>query len=262
MSSAAITAVKRIYDECGITNPLQIPIETVIGSKNIIIKEEDIDGSEGRIIMKDDSAIITISTRVELPAKKRFILAHELGHYELHRHKRKVFNDTDDTLNHWYKKNFSAEESEANEFAAEYLMPTDLYHQQCNAKVFNHKVIEHLANNFQVSKTAAILKFVKTGNGNHPVFVVCCQDNKMKWFKKTDDFYYYSLFSYNAPPPSGSVAAEVFTTKKGYYGEDGTQQIWKSDWFEMKDDEKNTKFYEYCLYAKSYDYTISVIWEK
>ncbi|MGB4774581.1 MAG: hypothetical protein WBP45_05385, partial [Daejeonella sp.] len=68
---------------------------------------------------------------------------------------------------------------------------------------------------------------------------------------------------YDAPPPTGSVAYEVFTKGKTYYGDESKQDIWKSDWFQMKnDDEPDSRFFEYCLHAKSYNYTISVIWEK
>lgn len=172
------------------------------------------------------------------------------------------FSDNDETLNHSSQPYFSEEEVEANEFAAEFLMPTELFYSECKGKIFNHKVIEHLAKRFEVSKTTAILKFVKKGNGNHPVFVVCCQDNKMKWFKKSDDWWYYSQFKKDSPPPSGSVANEVFKKGISYYGEDASQQIWKSDWFEMKDDEDDSKFYEYCLFVPSLNYMISVIWEK
>lgn len=260
--SKAIVAVKRIYEECGITDPMQLPIEVIINSKNIIIKEEVIEGAEGRILIKGNSGIITINSSIDLPAKKRFILAHELGHFELHKHLKSGFSDNDETLNHSYQNNFQTEEIEANEFAAEFLMPTDLFYKECMGKTFNHKVIEHIANRFQVSKTAAILKFVKPNNGNHPVFVVCCQDNKMKWFKKSDDWLYYSLFSRGLPPPNGTVANEVFEKGIAYYGEEGTQQIWKSDWFRIRDEERDTKFYEYCLYVPSFNYMISVIWEK
>ena len=54
-----------------------------------------------------------------------------------------------------------------------------------------------------------------------------------------------------------------FVGKKGYSGDEAKQNIWKSDWFEMRSDkEKNTRFYENCLFAKSFNYTLSVIWEK
>lgn len=260
--SKVIAAVKRVYDECGITDPLQLSIETIISSKNILIKEEAIDGADGRILMKENSGIITLNSAIEFYPKKRFILAHELGHFELHRHLKNGFTDNDETLNHSSQQYFSQEEVEANEFAAEFLMPTEMFRSECERKVFNHKVIEHLANRFQVSKTAAILKFVKKDNGNHPIFVVCCQDNKMKWFKMSHDWRYFSFFSRGLPPPPGTVADEVFKKGISYYGDEASQQIWKCDWFEMKDDEENSKFFEYSLFVPSLNYMISVIWEK
>ncbi len=178
----------------------------------------------------------------------------------MHRGHKTGFNDTDETLNHWYKQNLIKEEIEANAFAAEYLMPTDLFTHECKGKIFNHKVIEHLASRFQVSKTAAVLRFVE--HGNHPVFVVCCQNNKMKWFKKSHDFYHYSLFESNLPPPSGTVAQEVFEKGMGYFGDEKTQPIWKSDWFKMKGTESDSEFFEYCLFVPSYNYMLSVIWER
>ncbi len=212
--------------------------------------------------MKENSGIITIDSGIEAHTKKRFVLAHELGHFELHLHHKTGFNDGDETLNHWYQENNSREEVEANEFAAEYLMPTELFRSECEGKPFSHKVIEHLANRFQVSKTAAILKFVKNNNGNHSVFVVCCQDNKMKWFERSDDFRYYSLFKSKLPPPTGTVAYEVSQKGISYYGEEAEQPIWKSDWFKMRDDEPDSEFFEYCLFVKSYNYMISIIWER
>ena len=98
-------------------------------------------------------------------------------------------------------------------------------------------------------------------SSNHPVFIVYCKDNKMRWWKKSDDFPYYSLFEFGTEPPDGTVAFELFTTNKVYFGDEKKQDIWKSDWFKMKDDERDKRFYEYCLYVKSYNYTISVIWE-
>ncbi|MCA0447329.1 MAG: ImmA/IrrE family metallo-endopeptidase [Bacteroidetes bacterium] len=260
--SKVISAVKKVYSDCGISNPLQLPLEVIIESKNIIIKEERIDGADGRILMTKNSGVITLNASIDFPPRKRFILAHELGHFELHRLIQPVFSDNDETLNHSQQPNFNPVEAEANDFAAEFLMPTDLFHAECKGKKFDHNVIEHLANTFQVSKTAAILKFLKKDNGNHPVFVVCCQDNKMKWFKKTEDWLYFSRFQKGLPPPSGTVANEVFKKGFSYYASEAIQPIWKSDWFELKEREIDKEFFEYCLFVPSFNYLLSVIWEK
>lgn len=257
-SEAEIKA-KIVLEECGINDPTEYPLQTIILGRKAFYEEAPLDGKEGEIVSVGSRSIITVNSNIQFETKKRFAASHELGHYEMHRDKRPIFSDTEEDLINWYKA--GPHEIEANEFAAEFLMPSELFHKECERKKFEPKVIDHLANRFQVSKTAAILKFVK--RGNHPVFVVFCKDNKMKWFKKSDDFYYYSLFQYNAPPPTGSVAYEIFSGKKAYYADEAKQDIWKSDWFVMKnDDEPNSRFFEYCLYAKSLNYTLSVMWEK
>ena len=177
----------------------------------------------------------------------------------MHRTIKPVFSDTEEDLMDWYRG--GPHEVEANEFAAEFLMPSEVFRNECERKKFEPKVISYLSDRFQVSKMATILKFVQ--RGNHPVFVVYCKDGKMKWWKKSEDFYHFGLFQYDAPPPTGSVAYEICSGKKGYSGDEAKQNIWKSDWFEMRSDkEKNTRFYENCLFAKSFNYTLSVIWEK
>jgi hypothetical protein len=55
----------------------------------------------------------------------------------------------------------------------------------------------------------------------------------------------------------------MFSGKKAYMNDEAKQDIWKSDWFKMRDDrEQDSRFYEYCVFAQSYNYTLSVIWEK
>jgi Zn-dependent peptidase ImmA (M78 family) len=257
--SNAIAAVKRVYEECGITHPLDLSLETILNSKSILLKDEPMDGADGRIIMNERNAVITINSNIGFETKKRFAIAHELGHFELHKNIRKVYNDTQATFDQWYQSSFGNEETEANEFASEFLMPTPLFAKECHKKKFGPDVIDHLAKTFQVSKTATVLKFVKAGN--HPVFVVCCQDNKMKWWKKSDDFYYYSLFERDAAPPTGTVAYENYKRGQGYNGNEKKQQIWKSDWFKVPEDKPDSKFYEYCLYVPSYNYSLSILWE-
>jgi len=259
MMSKPTTIARNLLCQCGIIDPVQMPIDIIVCSRNIILKEEDIGGSDGRILISGDTAVITINSNIDFLPKKRFAIAHELGHYLLHGNRRKLFNDNEVSLTQWYYDNYIDEEIEANEFASEFLMPTEIFSEECKGKVFNPGVVDFLAERFQVSKTAAILKFVKSGN--YPVCVVYCNDKKMKWWKRSEDFPYFLRFESNMPPPSGSVADELFTTGKSYYGDDRKQEVFKSVWFELNRDEQNKMIYEFCLHAISYNYTLSVLWE-
>lgn len=249
---------KKVLEQCGADDPTELLLSEIILGRKAFYEEQPLIGKEGEIVSVSGRSIITVNSNIEYETKKRFVAAHELGHYEMHRNLQPVFSDTDASLLSWYQG--GAHEVEANEFAAEFLMPSEIFYNECKGKKFGPNVVEHLANRFQVSKTATILRFVK--RGNHPVFIVYCKDNKMKWWKKSEDFYYYSLFEYDAPPPTGSVAYELFTTKKVYIGDEAKQEVWKGDWFKLKNDEEETLFYEYCLFVKSFNYSISIIWEK
>jgi len=257
--SKAELKAKEVLDACGLTDPTEEMLPRIIMGRKAFYEERPLDGKEGEIVSVGGRSIITINSAIQFETKKRFAAAHELGHYEMHKDIKPIFSDTEEDLMNWYRG--GPHEVEANEFASEFLMPSEVFYGECARKKFEPKVIEHLANRFQVSKTATILKFVK--RGNHPVFVVYCKDGKMKWWKKSDDFYHFSLFQYDAPPPTSSVAFEVFSRKRSYYGEEAKQDIWKSDWFQIKSDrDTDSRFYEYCLFAGSYNYTLSVIWEK
>jgi hypothetical protein len=84
----------------------------------------------------------------------------------------------------------------------------------------------------------------------------------MKWWKTSEGFLYFLEFERDKPPPTGSVAYELFTSTKMYTGDELKQQIWKSDWFRMKSyNEADTKFFEYCLFVRSYNFALSIIWE-
>jgi hypothetical protein len=64
-------------------------------------------------------------------------------------------------------------------------------------------------------------------------------------------------------PPEDSVALEYIDANYEYLYSDKekAQQIYKSIWFELKDDEEDSNFFEYCIPTKQYETIISVIWE-
>jgi len=257
--SKAELVAKKVLNECGLDDPTELPINEIILGRKAFYEEVPLDGKDGEIVSYKNKSIIQVNSNIPYETRKRFAGAHELGHYEMHRNLQPVFTDTEEDLMNWYKA--GPQEMEANEFASEFLMPSEIFYKECFRKIFGPKVIEDLANRFQVSKTATILKFVQ--RGNHPVAIVYCKDNKMKWWKTSPQFPYFLEFERDKNPPTGSVAYELFTTNKVYTGDELKQDIWKSTWFRMRnDDEKDTTFFEYCLFAKSFNYSISIIWEK
>lgn len=251
-SSYAIELLHR----CGLNDPTEIPLETIVKGLGVFYDEKPLKKCEGRIVSLEQKTLITINSDIAYVGKKRYAIAHEIGHFVMHINKIPVITDSEENFVDWLKK--GEHEQEANEFAAEFLMPRNIFSKECKSKI-SPDLIQHLSLRFQTSLTSTILRFVEFGN--HEVCVVYCKNNKMKWWRKSVDFHHFLKFKRDEHPPGGSVAYEMFTKRTFYTDTELKQQIWKSDWFEMND-ETNLPFFEYCVYVPSYDYTISLIWEE
>lgn len=86
----------------------------------------------------------------EYKTRRRFTIAHELGHYVLH----SLFQNNKPIKAY---RNYCSEaaEYEANKFAANFLMPKDLFKQEFNKA---KKVLSVLSTKFHVSEQAATIR--------------------------------------------------------------------------------------------------------
>ncbi len=113
-------------------------------------------GISGEIKKMSDNEYIIRINRHEAIERQRFTLAHEIGHYILHRH---LIGDgvVDDAL--YRSKLSSVVEHEANRFAADLLMPRneveDILKQSW---IDNDAMIRHAADKFGVSLQAAQIR--------------------------------------------------------------------------------------------------------
>jgi Zn-dependent peptidase ImmA (M78 family) len=133
-----------------------------------IIEDKQLeDDVSGMLVIKDDTGFIVVN-RGHHENRKRFTIAHEIGHFILHKSKQKIFMEGSKKLFEGNNNNLQVfprnkeasegiyrNEIEANAFAAELLMPKKEVCDRVYAKDFlNESVIAELANNFNVSKKA------------------------------------------------------------------------------------------------------------
>ena len=107
-----------------------------------------------------DSFLITISAR-DPSTRKRFTLAHELGHYMLHRHLvgDGMYDDRAYRSTHMGRYHNTLigpkEETDANKFAANLLMPKDLIEAAWSQ---DGATVDSMAELFQVSKNTMSIR--------------------------------------------------------------------------------------------------------
>src|SRR5205809_3712757 len=134
MTSNQVLAARELLINCGIDDPSEISIEDLITFHDGIVQEVPLDNCDGRMVMKNGKSIVSLNSNIEYPQKKRFVLAHELGHIILHGGNEATFSDDYTTLEAY--KN-GPQEIEANEFASELLMPEPLFKAACFKKKFS-----------------------------------------------------------------------------------------------------------------------------
>jgi Zn-dependent peptidase ImmA (M78 family) len=138
------------------------PVEKIAKAMGAQVRFSPFDDDlSGMIYIKDGVPIIGVNS-LHHPLRQRFTIAHELGHLELHRemitsevHVDKAFP----VLMRDPKSATGTEkiEIEANQFAAELLMPEALIKQALESEPFDiddDGPIEELAKKFRVSKQA------------------------------------------------------------------------------------------------------------
>lgn len=92
--------------------------------------------------------------------RQRFTIAHELGHFILHRSQKQSFNCDSQSV-HTGIDGLRQIEREADEFASNLLMPGDLLREWISNQRIDLHVLSAIAKRFQVSFEALCIRFIK-----------------------------------------------------------------------------------------------------
>lgn len=261
-SKGALVARKLMF-ECGIDDVTTIDLEYLVAYRGVLLVEEKMHNADGRIIHGNKRSIIKINSDIQYLGRKRFTIAHELGHFEMHRDypihsDSKSLDWFDDALK---KLQNGRQELEANEFASELLMPTELFKDEVRYKKFSPELLRHLADRFQTSITSAAFKCVEMNV--HPLCLFFINNGVVKYWKKSTDLVCWVTDRKDMPPHEYSVAMEYIDAQYEpvYTKEESQQEISKSTWFDIRDEDEDETFYEYCIPTKLYKTILSVVWQ-
>jgi len=169
---------KDLIDKFSIQNPSEIFLEEMAYKLGALVIDDELEGAEARIVRRDSSAIIRISTRIKEIGQRRFAIGHELGHFIFHIEQNSKACTGKDMIN-WTKDDDI--ETEANIFSAELLMPQKFFEPKCDVIEIDFHIIENLAKEFQTSLTATAVRFVKFCP--EQCALVCSENGKVRWFR-------------------------------------------------------------------------------
>jgi len=253
MSTNARSAAIKLISEYAITLPDEIPIEDIIIGQGAFFEEKPMSGADGRIIFSKKNAIIVINSRIKDKNRRRFAIAHELGHFELHKNLERFYACDEKSFMDFHQK--GSQEAEANNFAAELLMPTKIFQSLLKKEPFSIQSIIELSCIFTTSITSTAIKY--TQYGNHPIAVFFSQNGIIKWCAKSNDFICEYNRSKGEQLHNQSVALEFCKTKRI---PDKPQIVMPIVWFKDFNISSTLYFWEQCVAIPSINAVLSFVW--
>ena len=239
----------RIRRDYGILKPGDLCIEDIAMAEDLLITVGSLKGADGRLVRKGKNGLVRISDSITEPTRRRFTMTHELGHWMLHKNDSQFFLCTEGDM-YDYQNNHL--EVEANNFAAELLMPkrwVDSKFWQLEPSISR---IKEIADFFQVSLTAAALRFVELSK--QTCLVIFSNGQNVNWWRKKTNLPFW--LQSKQPISPLSYAAECY---RNNHICSGMEDVEPDAWFPHRDI-KISELLEDSIYLSNSNMLISLLW--
>jgi len=218
------------------------------------IREATADGFDGALIRVREVPLgaIVIRKSIREIGRKNFTLAHEIGHFLLPGHDQAELVCTKSDIGNWADGS-KAIEREADEFAAELLMPTALVQRIVHSTVPSLQLIEKIAQRFHTSFSAAAWRYCDLTK--EQCAIVWSNEGRIDWSKRSETFP-FSLWKGN-PLHDGTFAYRGFA---GLAIPKQPQEVPASFWVSGNDLAEHRRLYEHSKVLPAYGSVISLLW--
>ena len=231
--------------------PSDISIEDIAMTRGALVVEGGLSGAEARLTRSPKLSFIRVNSGIREPGRKRFGIAHEIGHLELHREpcSLKICTQSNVVLFH----SSDQKEIDANHFAAALLMPATMFETQCRTASPSLDLVSHLATRFRVSLTAACARYIQFCP--HRCCMVVSTNGKIRYHRPTTDFGYFLQSSENLHP--SSYAADLFA---GQPTSAGMRSVPADAWLEGARIDSSKRILEHSVPMPTYESVLTLLW--
>lgn len=165
-STAAIRMAETIIAKYGATPP--IPVDVIAESEGAQVDYRDLeDNVSGLLVRKEKNAYIIVNAG-HAKNRQRFTIAHELGHFLLHRNDPAIF--VDNYFVHFREggssDRYDRREVQANAFSANLLMPATSLKADLRGRtidVSDEDSLKEIASRYTVSSLALAIRLMELG---------------------------------------------------------------------------------------------------
>jgi Zn-dependent peptidase ImmA (M78 family) len=168
-----------IWTPYGLASPKDLVLEDLALAMGVLVIEDRLDGADARLLRRGSKGIIRVKATIPENGRKRFAVAHELGHWVLHESLSQIVACTSDDMLEQYKA--SVPEIEANYFASALSMPEFLFRPKIRGTRHSIDLIKALADEFGTSLTATFIRYVELADDY--CAVVSSEGGRVRWWR-------------------------------------------------------------------------------
>lgn len=203
MSGTPVFWAQMLREQAGLKGYVPLDVEALARWCRIRIDEAPLDGFLGLYMDLGDRRGMLLKEGQDV-RQRRFTIAHEIGHFAIPTHSGRSVEQCleEDVLG---GNSTNPIEAEANQFAAELLMPRAVFNADIRNKTPSFGHIPTLADRYDVSVTACALRWVELSDER--VALICVEGDRVKWKRLSKKLRYSLRPSGNRIAPECVAAA-------------------------------------------------------
>ena len=220
----------------------------VIEAKAKLRSEELELGEAGYTITKPDGNHIVTVNSLDSEERQRFTICHEIAHIVL------GLPSSHEEIPSWSYAKRELNEVWCDIFAAELLMPYQIWKAAVEDTEPSIEVIEELAQNFKTSFPAAASRYASLSST--PCAYVTMEKGTIRYASRSTVLRRVNAWiSPKSPIPPGSVSHRIRATEQnGFDSGNVAQDVWFENW------QKGSELVEIARHYAQYDITVALLW--
>jgi len=250
MSSVPVTFASELVTALKLVAP--VDPEDVARRLGLGVEYCDSSGFEGALVCSKETkaGTILVKNTIREGGRKRFTIAHEIGHYVLPHHGTNGSVCGSNDVESW-DRSLPDEESEANDFASELLIPRSLVGPTLVGSKPTFHMIREISRVFDTSLTASAFRTM--GLTSFRAAIVWSSSGVIRWFKASEEFL--AFVSVKGSVAEGTYAYDCF---RGVRVPDDLKSVRADLW--LAGSKRNPDYVlEHSMWLPSYDSVLTLL---
>ncbi len=254
------TTAESVLDRLGISSPDDLLLlKEIVYARGAILRELQLEGAEACLLIGPGRPIITVSSSSSISHhRRRFSIAHELGHLEMHRGTGLLINCTKRDIQDKADNTNIDTEQEANQFASAFLLPSRFVEQPFLENEPSFDIISEWATKLDTSLTATAFRFARFTP--EPMAIVYSVRGIIQYFQPSAEFLELGVF----PDVKNSVGRNTEAGKlfQGVATNNHWHEVKASVWFRENKAafDRTDLIKEWSISMPSYEAVLTLLW--